>query len=104
MGELTINKSLSITTANQEVSPERFGESELISISIVNTSTNGANLSVCFGEEAVDGKGIKFGKGGYYAESRDASWKVTQKQINIISDLAGATASVQLRILSGGLQ
>lgn len=67
------------------------------SITITNTSTGGQSVTVAVGAQAVNGEGLPFGVGGSWCDSEDGQYKPTQREITIISDLAGATVAIQER-------
>lgn len=101
MGELNINKQLTIDATAQEISPERANRNATRrSIIVINTSTGGQVITIAVDAPAVSKQGITLYPGGLWSDNADGGYLPTQKQITAISDLAGGLLSIQERVTS----
>jgi hypothetical protein len=95
------NTLIAVGTSPVVVSEEQSeGSAKRNVIMIVNTSTGGQKITISPNADAVAGKGIVLGAGGFYQDSADSGYIPTQTRISAISDLAGGTLSVHERIIS----
>ena len=69
------------------------------SIICINTSTGGEKITLGIDTSAIVNKGIVLAPGGVWADSMDAGYMPTQKQITAISDGAGGLLSIQERVI-----
>lgn len=95
------NASMTIGTTSVIVSDTQYNAQRNV-LFISNTSTAGQKISISVGVEAVAGKGVTIGPGGFYQDSRGEGYLPTNEQINAISDAAGGTISIQERDIMQG--
>ena len=96
------NKSMTVGTTSEIVSDTQYNAQRTV-LFISNTSAAGQKVSILIGEEAVIGKGITIGSGGFYQDSKGENYNPSNEQVNIISDAAGATISVHERVIMRGV-
>jgi hypothetical protein len=100
MEELNRNVSVTVGTDSTIVSEAR---NTLVNyrkfISIINTSTGGQVINLTFTDEAGAGKGVQLSVGGFYVESQDAGFTVTNSRISAISNIAGGTVAISERLV-----
>lgn len=90
-------KSVTVGTTNAVLSEDCFAERTFFSI--VNTSTEGQVISISFGQQATVGSGIVIYPGGFYSEQKDnPGQQIMQKQVCVISNLAGGTVAFSERV------
>lgn len=94
------NASVSVGTTSTVVAEER---NPLVNyrkfISVINTSTGGQVISISWTDEAGAGQGIQLSPGGFYTESQDAGFTVTNSRISAISSAASGTVAVAERLV-----
>ena len=85
------------TNAPTELSAELTNQSRHAFI-VINTSTGGQTISLGFGKDAVDGKGVVLKPGAVYHETVDYYFKPTNARITATSDIDGGTLALHERI------
>lgn len=98
MAENIRDESVTVGTSVVKISESQTNAERTVLI-LTNTSTGGQTISLGFGAEAKSGSGIVLSPGGFHSESKDAGFRVTNKLITAISDLAGGTLAIHERIL-----
>ena len=91
------NASVSVGASSVLVSPT-LNENERVVLVITNTSTGGQNISVCWGETAVAGRGIFLTPNSTWSESVDSGFIPIHTSVEAISSAAGGTLAVHERI------
>jgi len=94
--DLPNNSKQTIDTTNVKVFEECY--QDVISRTVINTSTGGQVISLGDGEEAEALQGIVLYPGGTYNDSADGQYKPSRAQLNAISNLAGGTIAMKERI------
>jgi len=98
--ELNRNTSVSVGTSAVVVSEITLPGIRKV-LSIINTSTGGQVISLGFGNvEAANGQGVQLNPSGFYVESQDTGFIVTQDRVSAISDAAGGTLAVMERVIN----
>lgn len=98
--EINRNVSIDVNTDPVVISEERNPETNFRKvISIINTSTAAQVISIAFTDEAGAGNGIPLSVGGFYIESQDAGFSVTNSRITAVSSAAGGTVAVMERLV-----
>ena len=97
MNERITNKTVSVGTSAVVVASELL-DGQRKSISIQNTSTNGAKISLSINQDPVSGQGFVMSPGGSYSDSSDGINYPSNYQFAVISDIAGGTVAVMERV------
>jgi len=87
------NTSATIGTDNVMVS-EAKNYSERIRLILQNTSTGGQKISVAVNANAVSGVGLVLSPGGSMSWEIQGNVKITQQQVNAVSDGANGTLAI----------
>lgn len=99
MTEYNRNEKQTIGTTSAVVSIEKENlTSERRSITIINTSTGGQEITLSIDEPAVSNEGIVLSVGGVWTDNAEGGYLPTQKAIHAISSLAGGQISIQERL------
>lgn len=93
------NANLTIGTTSQHISDLVDSAQKRILITLTNISTGGQLINLAIGAEAVSGQGLPLSVGGFYQEVKSEGFEVTQDFIAAVSDVAGATLSIQERLI-----
>lgn len=97
MSDRISNETKSVGTSAVVVASELlYGQRK--SISIQNTSTNGAKISLSINDDPSNGKGFVMSPGGNYSDSTDGINYPSNYQYAVVSDIAGGSVAVQERI------
>jgi len=87
------NTSVTIGTANTQVSPALYGNKRKVII-LRNTSLLGEVISISIGSEAIAGQGVRLSPNDSFSLSMDGAYLPPVEQINAIASAVTATLSV----------
>jgi len=97
--QYTRNASIAVRTSATLVSPELL-EGQRYALVLTNTSTGGQIISVSWGDEPANGKGIVlYPAGGTHSESIDSSFIPNNQMVRAISDGVNGTLALHERIV-----
>lgn len=88
------NKTVSVSTTPVVLSQE-LNPTQRKSIIIQNVSTGGQKVTLAINQDAVSGSGFVMSPGGYWSDSTNGVYYPVPFQFVVVSDLAGATVTIQ---------